>query len=51
MMMKKRRKLMQKPKVTAVGRLLKPKGNEPQIHHVIAINADGEVRTVIKAKL
>jgi len=42
---------MQKPKVTAVGRLLKPKGNEPHVHHVIAIDPDGVVRTVIKAKL
>ena len=42
---------MQKPKITAVGRLLKPKGDEPHIHHVIAVNADSEVRTLIKAKL
>ena len=37
-----------KPVVTAVGRLLKPKGNEPRIHHVIAIKPDGTTRTLIK---
>ena len=37
-----------KPVVTAVGRLLKPKGNEPRIYHVIAIKPDGTVRTLIK---
>lgn len=46
-----RRKLMQKPKITAVGRLLKPKGDEPRIHHVIAIDPDGIVKTIAKAKL
>jgi hypothetical protein len=38
---------MTKPTVTAVGRLLKPKGNEPHIHKVIAVKADGTVKTVI----
>jgi len=32
---------MTKPIVTAVGRLLKPKGNEPRVHKVIAFKADG----------
>jgi hypothetical protein len=36
-----------KPTVTAVGRLLKPKGNEPRVHKVIAFKADGTVKTVI----
>jgi hypothetical protein len=38
---------MTKPKVTAVGRLLKPKGSEPRLHKVIAVKPDGTVRTVI----
>jgi hypothetical protein len=38
---------MIKPVTTAVGRMLKPKGNEPRIHKVIAVNADGTVKTVI----
>ena len=38
---------MTKPIVTAVGRLLKPKGNEPRVHKVIAFKADGTVKTVI----
>lgn len=38
---------MIKPEVTAVGRLLKPKGNEPRIYKVIAINPDGTVKTVV----
>ncbi len=42
---------MQKPKITAVGRLLKPKGDEPHIHHVIAVDSNGIVKTTIKAKL
>lgn len=42
---------MKKPKVTAVGRLLKPKGDEPRIYHVIAIDPKGIVKTTIKAKL
>jgi hypothetical protein len=38
---------MTKPTITAVGRALKPKGNEPRVHKVIAVNADGTVKTVI----
>jgi len=38
---------MKKPEITAVGRMLKPKGNEPRVHKVIAVKADGTVRTVI----
>jgi hypothetical protein len=38
---------MTKPIVTAVGRLLKPKGNEPRVYKVIAVKADGTVKTVI----
>ena len=36
-----------KSTVTAVGRLLKPKGNEPRIYKVIAVKPDGAVKTVI----
>jgi hypothetical protein len=36
-----------KSTVTAVGRLLKPKGNEPRIYKVIAIKPDGSVKTVV----
>ena len=36
-----------KPVVTALGRVLKPKGTEPRIHHVIAIKPDGTTRTLI----
>ena len=32
---------MTKPIVTSVGRLLKPKGNEPRIHKVIAASQPG----------
>jgi hypothetical protein len=38
---------MTKPIVTAVGRLLKPKGNEPRVYKVIAAHSDGTVKTVI----
>lgn len=37
-----------KPTVTAVGRLLKPKGDEPRILHRIAVQPDGSVKTVIR---
>jgi hypothetical protein len=37
-----------KPKVTAIGRLLKPKGDEPRIYHVIAVAPDGTAKTVIR---
>lgn len=33
--------------VTAVGRRLRPRNGELQRHHVIAVAADGRVRTVI----
>lgn len=36
-----------KPIVTAVGRLLKPKGNEPRIYKVIAVKPNGTVKTVV----
>lgn len=42
---------MTKPEVTAVGRLLKPKGNEPRIHKVIAVKPDGTTTTLINDKL
>lgn len=38
---------MIKPEVTAVGRLLKPKSNEPRIYKVIAVNPDGTAKTVV----
>jgi len=37
-----------KPTVTAVGRMLKPKGNEPHVYHVIKVQPDGTAKTVIK---
>jgi hypothetical protein len=37
--------------VTAVGRLLQPKGNEPRILHRIAIRKDGNVRTIQRREL
>ena len=37
-----------KPVVTAVGRILKPKGTEPRIHHVIAVKPDGTAKTIIR---
>ena len=39
---------MKKPQVTAIGRMLKTKGDEPRLRHVIVIKSDGTVRTVIK---
>jgi hypothetical protein len=38
---------MAKPVVTAVGRLLKPKGTEPRVYKVIAVKPDGRVKTVV----
>jgi hypothetical protein len=38
---------MIKPEATAVGRLLKPKGNEPRIYKVIAIKPNGNSKTVV----
>jgi hypothetical protein len=40
-----------KPTVTAVGRLLKPKGDEPRILHRIAVQPDGSVKTVVRRVL
>ena len=37
-----------RPVVTAVGRILTPKHNEPRIHHVIKVKPDGSVKTVIR---
>ena len=42
---------MIKPEVTAVGRLLKKKGDEPRIHKVIAVKADGQVRTIVNKEM
>ena len=42
---------MTKPTVTAVGRLLKPKGDEPQVLHRIAVKPDGTVRTLVRKPL
>jgi len=39
------------PTVTAVGRMLKPKGDEPRVHHVIAVTPDGTAKTVIRRVL
>ena len=33
---------MNKPKVTAVGRILRPKHGEPRKHQVIKVNEDGK---------
>jgi len=40
-----------KPTVTAVGRLLKPKGDEPRILHRIAVKPDGTAKTLIRKPL
>jgi hypothetical protein len=42
---------MTKPTVTAVGRMLKPKGDEPQVLHRIAVAPDGTVRTLVRKPL
>lgn len=42
---------MTKPEVTAVGRLLKAKLGQKQLHKVIAIKADGTVKTLINKPL
>jgi hypothetical protein len=42
---------MTKPTVTAVGRLLKPKGDEPRILHRIAVKPDGTTQTLIRKPL
>jgi hypothetical protein len=38
---------MTKPEVTAVGRLLKAKPGQKQLHKIIAVKPDGTVRTII----
>jgi hypothetical protein len=42
---------MTKPTVTAVGRLLKPKGDEPRILHRIAVKPDGSAKTIVRKPL
>ena len=42
---------MIKPEVTAVGRLLKAKPGQQQLHKVIAIKPDGTVTTLINKPL
>lgn len=42
---------MIRPEVTAVGRLLKAKQGQHQLHKVIAIKADGTITTVINKPL
>jgi hypothetical protein len=42
---------MTKPTVTAVGRMLKPKGDEPQVLHRIAVKPDGTARTLVRKPL
>ena len=37
---------MTKPTVTSVGRILKPKGNEPRKHQVIKVDAAGKAKIV-----
>ena len=36
-----------KPVVTAVGRILKPKGSEPRKHQVIKVDAEGNAAIII----
>ena len=40
-----------KPEVTAVGRLLKAKPGQQKLHKVIAVKADGQVRTIINKEM
>lgn len=42
---------MIKPEVTAVGRLLKAKPGQQQLHKVIAIKGDGTIKTLISKPL
>jgi hypothetical protein len=42
---------MTRPTVTAVGRLLKPKGDEPRILHRIDVKPDGTAKTIIRKPL
>lgn len=37
---------MNKPKVTAVGRILRPKHGEPRKHQVIKVDENGKARVV-----
>jgi hypothetical protein len=37
--------------ITAVGRLLKPKGDEPRILHRVAVKPDGTANTIIRKPL
>ena len=37
--------------VTAVGRLLRPRGNEPRVHRVLAVSPAGTVRRVVDRRL
>lgn len=38
---------MNRPVVTAVGRALKPKGDEPRKHQVIKVDSTGQARITI----
>ena len=40
-----------KPQITAIGRLLQKKGDAPRIHKVIAVKANGQVRTIINKEI
>jgi hypothetical protein len=40
-----------KPEITAIGRLLKKKGDAPRIHKVIAVKSDGQVRTIVNKEM
>lgn len=40
---------MTRPKVTGVGRMLKPKGDEPIVIHRITVDSKGTVKTTFKA--
>lgn len=42
---------MIKPQVIAIGRLLKAKPGQQQLHKVIAIKSDGTVKTLINKPL
>ena len=40
-----------KPIVTAVGRMLSPKGDEPRVQSVVKVAADGKAREVLRVEL
>jgi hypothetical protein len=42
---------MNTPTVTAVGRILKPKGDEPRILHRITVSPAGVVKTITRQVL